>query len=706
MKPLQIILLLLVGLGAPLLLRAQRYDTPPFDFDRSMDRTYVDSLLHATRVRLLNLDRLRPTPTVDTARMEYLNFMAYVHYSGMTHRDSGLLIANHLIELAGRKKNSKYQIKGLLLAERYYRTFNVNYPRAIQLNYRILSLIEPAPGPYSLYFWRIYRNLGQINHELGEYGEAVAYLQKSIAWFDKDKKIDPVHLSDLHRILANAYQGQQQFTQAETHFLLAWDLLNRREKVSISNKAFLTNDIGQVYNSQQKFDQAVPYLKQSVAYWEQLKAPLPQADALADLAVSYLGLKQYAEAMTIAKEALAKNQRVHAPMLTAYSVLISAYEHQQDWKNALVYQRLYDAKKAEEQAKINQTESLRSTAKFERERLETAFRQEQRFQNQRYQTLAKQAEIDRLNHIFKTNELHRLAQTSALQHQLESQRLRATAAHRQASQQATIKQLKIDQLRIGISAHERFRNLLLVGMALVSLLGLLLLYYSLRLRRTNAALRTKNREIEMALIKGQTIERKRVATELHDRVSSLLGATKMTFQTIDADMLPPRDKKLYENSLDLLNDAVTQVQQVSRNLVPDQILKQDLDVSLKSLIKKLNLMEKTRFSILSETTADLPLSPQIKFNLYVICLELCTNILRHARACQAQIRLIWHEEWLAVQVTDDGIGLTHSAEHGLGLDNIRGRAQTIGAQFWLEPGEENGTKASVLLPLVIAESSD
>jgi signal transduction histidine kinase len=549
-----------------------------------------------------------------------------------------------------------------------------------------------------MYFWRIYRNLGDISSCIGEHSEAVAYLQKSITWFDKDKKIDPVHLADLHRLLANAYKGQQQLTKAETHYLVSWDLLNKQKKASISNKAYLTNDIGQVYNSQQKFSQAIPYLVQSIAYWKQLNAPLPQADALADLAVSYLGLNQYTEAITTAKEALAKNQKIPAPMLTAYSVLIKAYEHQQDWKNAFTYQRLYDAKKWEEQQAINQTESLRSKAKFDRERLEATYRQERLLQNQRYQTLAKQAEIDRLNSAFRTNELRRQAQTSALKHQLETQQLKAAANQKQAIQQATIKQLKIDQLRLGLSAQKRLRNFLIIGLLIISSLGLLLLYYSLRIKRTNVALRAKNREIEIALIKGQTIERKRVATELHDQVSSLLGATKMTFQTIDTDILSPRNRKLYESSLNLLNDAVTQVQQLSRNLIPEQLLQQDLPTSLKSLVNKLNLVGKTTFSLSYEPVDKLPLSQEVKFNLYVMCLELCTNILRHAQAQEAHIKLTCHDNWLAVQIDDDGIGINDPTEAGMGLYNIRERAETIGAEFWLESNEDHGTKASIRVP--------
>ncbi|GAB3496527.1 hypothetical protein GCM10027341_15460 [Spirosoma knui] len=677
-------------------LQAQSYDTPPFNFDRSTDVTYVDSLLQSTRARLAGLNQLPPSSTVDTARMEYLHFLGYVHYSGKAHRDSSLVVANRLLRFAQRKKNIKYQIKALLQIERYYREVDSNYPQAIQLNHRLLSLIETAPVEFALYFWRIYRNLGHISSLIGEPGEAVSYLQKSIIWFDRDKKIDPIHLADLHRSLASAYKGQQQINKAETHYLKAWELLNQQRSVPISNKAFLTNAIGQVFNIQQKFTQAIPYLTQSVAYWGQLNAPLPQADALADLAVAYLGLGRHSEAIAVAKDALAKNQKVHTPILTAYSVLIRAHEQQQDWKSAFTYQRLYEAKKAEEQQIINQTESLRTKAKFDRERLETAYQQERLLQQQRYQTLAKQAEIDRLNHAYKTNELQRLAQNNTLKHQIESQQLKARAVQKQAHQQATIKQLKIDQ-----QATER--NLLLVGITLSGVLGLLLLYYSLKLRRTNVALLAKNREIELALLKGQTLERKRVATELHDRVSNLLGATKMTFQTIDADGLPPRDKKLYENSLNLLNDAANQVRELSHNLIPDTLLQQDLAMSLKGLVKTLNQTGKTVFTLLGESADKCLLTQEAKFNLYVICLELCTNVLRHAQAQQAHLELVWQETGLVIQVSDNGIGMGNALRKGIGLANIQERAEAIGAQFWMKPGQGGGTIACILRPYPISK---
>ncbi len=677
---------------------AQSYDTPPFNFDRVMNRPYVDSLLRATQNRIRSLDRLPHSARVDTARLELTHFLGYVHYSGLYSRDSALTVSSRLVRMARQLRNVKYQIKGLLTIERYHRAHKIDYPQAIRLNYQILSLIETSPQTFAPYYWRIYRNLGAVNNTIGEHAEATSNFQKSLIFFDKDSKSDPIHRVDLHQSLANSLRNQNQLAEAETHCLIAWELL-QKTNASLSSKAYLTNEIGRLYISQRKPDQAIPYLKKSVDYWGKLNAPITQADALADLAEAYANLGDFGQAIVHANDALSKNNKVFTPTLTAYSVLIRAYEHQQDWQKAFVYQRLYNAKKEEEQKAINERESLRSQAKQEREQLERHHRQEQLLQNERYQLLAKQAEIDHLNGINRSNEFLRLTQTNALKHQLESGQIRASAQQKQARQQAVIKQLNIDQLRLGLQAQSRLRNQLAVGLGIISLLGVLLLYYSLRLRRTNKTLLAKNREIEMALLRGQTLERKRVATELHDRVSSLLGATKMTFQTIDSDTLPPRARQLYESSLHLLDDVATQVRQLSHNLVPEQLLQQELAVSLGELVRKLNIARKTSFTLTGALDRPLPLTPDAKFHLYIICLELCTNIIRHARATQAQIKLVDNGNWLAIQLNDNGVGMSATATEGMGLQNMRERAEAIGAQFWFESSVEEGTEARLLLPL-------
>ncbi len=458
--------------------------------------------------------------------------------------------------------------------------------------------------------------------------------------------------------------------------------------------AYLSNDPGRLYIAQHKPAVAVWHLKKAIAYWGKLNSPMPQFDALADIAGAYVALGQLDEAIGSAKQSLAQNKTVFAVRLTALSALVRAYEQQHDWKNALYAQTLYLAVKAEEQQAQNRMEALRQNALFERERLETTYQHERQLQEQRYQTLAREADIARLNSEIKTNALQQQRQTSMLTFKLEKEAPKTAATQRQLAQQSTIKQLTVNELNARLVAHKRFQSTLIMSLATISGLGLLLLYYSFRLRRTNRALRAKNAEIEAALIRGQRIERKRVATELHDRVSSLLGATKMTIQTIDADTLPPRAKKLYENSLFLLDDAAKQVRQLAHNLLPKQLLEQGLVRAIDDLVTRLNLADQTEFSFSYPGNNWLLLSETAEFNLYVICLELCTNIIRHAQASHTHIKLTWQKNNLQLVMQDDGVGIDN-ASAGMGLTNIRERAQQLGGYFHLESIAGAGTQTTI-----------
>ena len=688
-------------LGATTTLNAQSYKTPPFNFDRGAERTYVDSLLHLSRQQIRGIGQLPASHTADTARLEWMHFMATVYYNSYSRRDSSLVVANQLTLLARQKQNTKYQLKALQLRERYYRSAGDKFAEAIRLNFQMLKLIESNPPLATMYTWRIYRNLGKINGILDQRPEATTQLLNSLAWFGKDPTGEKNQLADLHQSLGNVYLLRGDLDSAEAHFTTALGYVDNRHG-ELSSLAYLANDLGRLYMAQHKPAVAVLHLKKAIAYWGQLNSPMPQSDALADIAGAYVALGQPADAIASAHQALAQNKVVFAVRLTALSALVRAYEQQHDWKNALDAQTLYLAVKADGQQAQNRTEALRQNALFERERLETTYRHERQLQEQRYQTLAREADIARLNNEIRTNVLQQQSRTNELTFRLEKQALKTAATQRQLAQQATIKKLTVNELTTRLATRKRFQNTLITSLVIISGLGLLLLYYSFRLRRTNWALRAKNAEIAAALIKGQRLERRRVATELHDRVSSLLGATRMTIQTIDADTLPPRARKLYENSLFLLDDAATQVRQLSRNLLPSQLREQGLVLAIDELVARLNLADQTEFSFSYPTTDRLPLSETAEFNLYVICLELCTNIIRHARASHARIELTQGENGLQLVLCDNGVGTGTMSAAGMGLTNIRERTQQLGGYFHLESSVGAGTQTTILVPMAHA----
>ena len=76
------------------------------------------------------------------------------------------------------------------------------------------------------------------------------------------------------------------------------------------------------------------------------------------------------------------------------------------------------------------------------------------------------------------------------------------------------------------------RNLLLLIAGLIGILLLLTLWANRRLKRNNQELENKNKEILLAQLEGQNLERKRMAGELHDNLNTKIAAVSYTHLTL------------------------------------------------------------------------------------------------------------------------------------------------------------------------------
>ncbi|MFN4145032.1 MAG: ATP-binding protein [Runella sp.] len=253
-----------------------------------------------------------------------------------------------------------------------------------------------------------------------------------------------------------------------------------------------------------------------------------------------------------------------------------------------------------------------------------------------------------------------------------------------------------------IALQERTRNFLLIGLVSLSLFGIALIFYSRTLRQKNQELAHKKKEIEEAFLKGQTTERKRVATELHDNLGGLLSAAKLSLQILDPSQLNQHEREIYENIIEMMIDACRQVRTLSHNMLPEELEKQGLVVALERLVYKLNRVGTTQFSFQTNIETPTRLGPESEFNIYSIGLELCNNVLKHARASKAFITLQNSGQRLILTVADDGRGLPPDSDgEGMGFDNIRQRTHALRGTFSIATHTNSGTVITVNVPLDI-----
>lgn len=241
------------------------------------------------------------------------------------------------------------------------------------------------------------------------------------------------------------------------------------------------------------------------------------------------------------------------------------------------------------------------------------------------------------------------------------------------------------------------KNGLLIFLLILTIV-ILLLWHNRRLSRKNLELIQKNNEISAALLQGQTIERKRVAMDLHDNLGSTLSALWMSVATIDQSKMNEDELAVHENLRYNLEKAYNDVRLLSHNLLPEEFEKEGLAESLKNLVRKLNKTSEVNFKL--EIDKDFGrVNNKIEFELYSICLELVNNILKHAKASNAIISLSQTDNKLKMSVKDDGKGIISTTSHGKGLKNVEARAASIRAN--IQNLKTDGKGSAIQISLLI-----
>ncbi|UFH53219.1 7TM diverse intracellular signaling domain-containing protein [Spirosoma sp. KNUC1025] len=211
-------------------------------------------------------------------------------------------------------------------------------------------------------------------------------------------------------------------------------------------------------------------------------------------------------------------------------------------------------------------------------------------------------------------------------------------------------------------------------------------------------LQTQNEHISRALLQGQTLERKRVAADLHDNLGSTLSSLRWSLEAIDTTKLTQPEQSVYATLSQQLNQAYNDVRLLSHNLLPDELAQKGLAFALTMLIDKLNRNTPVQFQ-LSIAQPFQRLSMQTEFELYSICLELLNNTLKHANATEAYLIMNQSPGKLGLIIGDNGVGLNGQRKNGQGLQNVTARVAALGGSWTVGSEQGEGTQNQITVPL-------
>jgi signal transduction histidine kinase len=288
-------------------------------------------------------------------------------------------------------------------------------------------------------------------------------------------------------------------------------------------------------------------------------------------------------------------------------------------------------------------------------------------------------------------------QSDTLLNKESVQRITASAMSYEFDKQQQTARLKIETLEN--DQLVQLRNFL-IGLAVLGFFVTgFILWSNRKLKHKNAELTAKNREIEEALFKGQKMERKRVASELHDNLNTKLAALRWRLEAIDTSGYEPADREIHEGSVEMLEDIYDDVRLISHSMLPVELETEGLVAALQKLVDKLNINAKTVFHLHSpERYERLPSS--MEHQLYIVVLELVNNVIKHAQASEVWISFSQSDDAIALTVSDNGVGMSDTTQsQGMGLGNLANRVEALGGKVEVESSAEIGTKTVIWVGL-------
>ncbi len=207
-------------------------------------------------------------------------------------------------------------------------------------------------------------------------------------------------------------------------------------------------------------------------------------------------------------------------------------------------------------------------------------------------------------------------------------------------------------------------------------------------------------------ILAQEEERKRIARELHDQTSQVLtGASAMIEASIAALPWGTEEVKarLKETRLSLTNMLVD-VRNLIYELRPTML--DDLGLVASARWHAEEYLERAGVKAHVETMGrKRKLPTKTETALFRILQESTTNIVKHAKAKNARIKLEFRKDSFILSIEDDGKGFdlrkiiqAGHKKRGMGLLNMRERVEILDGDFTIESQHGDGTKITVSIP--------
>jgi signal transduction histidine kinase len=197
-------------------------------------------------------------------------------------------------------------------------------------------------------------------------------------------------------------------------------------------------------------------------------------------------------------------------------------------------------------------------------------------------------------------------------------------------------------------------------------------------------------------------ERRLMALEVHDTLGQALTGLKINLSLLGKKLSGDSDLEGRVAAMSgMVDNTIQTVRDISTQLRPGLLDDLGLVATLEWLLKKFEEMTGIKCSFVSNTEHCM-LDRDLSVALFRISQEALTNVARHAEAGRVKVSLLLEDDYLVLEVADDGRGisvekvLSHSS---VGITGMRERMLAFGGNVIINGKKGEGTTLVASIPL-------
>jgi len=195
------------------------------------------------------------------------------------------------------------------------------------------------------------------------------------------------------------------------------------------------------------------------------------------------------------------------------------------------------------------------------------------------------------------------------------------------------------------------------------------------------------------IVEASDTERRRLERNLHDGAQQRLVALSVGLRLVQSRLQksPEEATALLDRFTEELAAAITELRELAQGIHPAVLTERGLEAALEVLAARAPLSVELDVDVRGR------LPEPVETAAYYTVSEALANVVKHAGAASAVVRVVASDSSLAVEVGDDGVGGADAA--GSGLRGLRDRVEALGGELVVESSAGRGTVVSADLPV-------